>query len=550
MCTRPAKSGQNINGASKILVWKTNESTQASVMLQKSSDDIYQVLDRAWGVEGNNLQVIVADGDSGNQKAISIALLGGKTENLGENPAKDVLTIQYTGLGSASAMTIAGTTQIGKTLVTTCTGASSDDLSLILKNFTMKTLVDFLNSTGVYEATLNASSFAPMKAYQLDPVTAQDIKTAPVVEKRLQYEILDLLNSSSRVLAKIQDPAVVGLIDDGTVSLSSGAQGASGNSDFSDGYAASLSEEYNTLNVAASRDASEDIADVDQGFTDSSSDYDIESILVAADTHIQLRSNTKNRKEAQGFYGVRKEAKADAFSFVAAIGSELAQMTMQDALILDASGSLRYMHPHVLAAAAAGMRNGQDVGEPLTHKFPNVLAVGHFWDPNSGDKGNFVGDFNPALDYDDAIDAGVLFLEKAGGSWRWVVDNTTYGIDDSFVANRGSVVAASQYVDRTLRATVEQIFVGHKLPPGDPKNPGAGAAKSIKAAVTAKLIELNSPQVNIISSSSDAPQGFKEDTFVVKVTGNTAVVQVEYKPVQGLDFVFFDFTLGDVSQSA
>lgn len=551
VCTRPAKPGQNINGASTILVWKTNESTQASAMLKKSPDNIYEVFDRAWGIGGNSLQVIVANGDTGNQKAISVAMLGGTTENLGENAAKSVLTIQYIGTGSASAMTIGGLTQIGKTLTTTCTGASGDNLNIMLKNYTMKSLVDYLNSTGKYTATLNTVSFSPMKAYQLDPVTAEDIKTAPVIQRRLQYEILDLLNTSARISAKIQDPTVVGLIDDATTSLTGGAQGASSNSDFSDGFAASLSEDYNTLNVAVSRDASEDIADVNQGFTDSASNYDVESVIVAADTHIALRSDTKNRKEAQGFYGVRKAAKADAFDFISAVGSALAQITMQDALILDPTGSLRYMHPHVLAAAAAGMRNGQDIGEPLTHKFPNVLAVGHFWDPTSGDSGNFTGDFNPGLDYDAAIDAGVLFLEKASGSWRWVVDNTTYGIDDSFVFNRGSVIAASQYVDRTLRATVEQIFIGHKLPPGDPKNPGAGAAKSIKNAVKAKLIELNSPQNNIISSSSDAPQGFVDDqTFVVTVTGNTAVVQVQYKPVQGLDFVFFDFTLGDVTQSA
>ena len=54
----------------------------------------------------------------------------------------------------------------------------------------------------------------------------------------------------------------------------------------------------------------------------------------------------------------------------------------------------------------------------------------------------------------------------------------------------------------------------------------------------------------ITSPSDDAPQGFVEDSLIVTVTGNTAEVQVEVKPVQGLDFVFITFTLGETRQTA
>ena len=55
---------------------------------------------------------------------------------------------------------------------------------------------------------------------------------------------------------------------------------------------------------------------------------------------------------------------------------------------------------------------------------------------------------------------------------------------------------------------------------------------------------MNLTQINIITSSSDAPFGFVEDTFTVSINGNTAEIQVEIKPVQGLDFIFINFTLG------
>jgi hypothetical protein len=380
---------------------------------------------------------------------------------------------------------------------------------------------------------------AAKKANELDPLGSTSIMSVTTMY-RLQYELMELINTSRRVTASLAATPSAGIIDNSTTFLSGGAKGASANSDFSNGMSQSLAEDYSALVLAASRDASDDIADEVQGFTDPSSTYTISSLLVAQDTHLRLRSDPQTRKEAQGFAGVRKSTKAAAFTLISSIGSELMQIAMQDALILGPDGSNRYMHPHVVAAQAAGMRCGMEVGEPLTHKRPNVLQMGHMIDPATGLE---TGDFNAGLDYNAAIEAGVLFCEKAAGGYRFVVDNTSYGADENFVLNRGSVMAVKHYVDKVLRETAENAFVGKKIP-------AAGGAASIKNMVRNKLRELNAPDVNIISSSDDALEGFREDTFVVTLQGNTATVQVEYKPVQGLDFVFFNFTLGDIQQTA
>lgn len=538
---RPSRQ-QGIGGASILKIYKTNAATQASAMLKKSTSNIYQIKDAAWGLPGNDLSAVVAAGDSGNQKLVSIAKVGDTTEILGQNAAQQVLNIRYIGDGTTATLTITGSTQQNKTLTSTLAGDQTDGsvaLNVALKNYTMKTLVDYVNSQVGYAANLLTVSLAQKSSIELDPCTATNIKPALVIQYRLQREILDILNTSARVDAVIQDPSVVGLIDNATTFLTGGAKGASTNTNFANGYSASLAEDYNALLVGASRDASEDIADADQGFTDAASSYTVSAIMVGADTHLRLRGDTKNRKEAQGFGGIRKSTKAAAFSAISGIGSELMQIAMQDCLAVDASGNQRYMHPHVYAAFACGMRLGQAVGEPLTFKYPNVQQVGHFINPNTGLD---AGDFNPGLDYDAAIDAGVLFSEKVSGGNRWVVDNTTYGVDDSFIYNRGSVMAAAQYVQKTLRETAELAFVGKKV--------SNGAASSIKSVVRNKLRELNAPEVNIITASDDAPEGFREDTFVVTIQGNTARVQVEFKPVQGLDFVLFSFTLGDIKQSA
>jgi len=95
---------------------------------------------------------------------------------------------------------------------------------------------------------------------------------------------------------------------------------------------------------------------------------------------------------------------------------------------------------------------------------------------------------------------------------------------------------------KSLRELTETLFVGQKI--------SNGTAQSIKTAIRSRLIDLNADDVQIITRSDDAPFGFREDTFVVEVEGNCARVHVEIKPVQGLDFIKIDFTLGDITQTA
>lgn len=540
---RPSKQN-GVGGAGTILVWKTNASTQASVMLKKSGSNIIQVLDLAFGAPGNGLSVIVTDGTvPSTQKQIQIARVGAKTEVLGQNAAQQVMSIEYTGNGSAATVAIAGASQSAKVLTTVLTGASdgSVGLSIPLANYNMLALVNYINAQQGYVASLITVPTAQTPATNLDPIAATSIHAVVLPLLQIQVELVNLINTSQNVSAVLQATPVVGIIDDvASAFLVGGAQGASANSDFANGMAASLSEDYNNLLCAVSRDASVDVADALQGFTDPTSTYTVAAIHAAQDSHLRLRASVKNKKEAGGWGGYRASTKATAFAYIANVGSEFEQICMQDVLMVDANSNQVYKHPHVEAAFAMGMRCGTAVGEPLTFKYPQVQAVGHFVNPVTGIS---AGDFNPSLDYDAAIQAGVLFLEKAAGGFRWVVDNTTYGTDNSFVYNRGSVMQAVFYVNKTLRQVAEDIFIGRKV--------SNGAAQSIKNAVGAALTALNAPDVNIITASGAiAPNGYRLDTFVVTIVGNTATVQVEYIPVQGLDFVFYEFTLGDIQQTA
>lgn len=536
--TRPSPDS-TIGGAGRLLVYITNALAQASKTVNEATNTnpLYSVKDRKGGVTGNELSITIANGtNASRQKLITINRLNDTAEVLGENPGTAVISIDYTGDGSAASAVISGSSKANKTLAITLTGQTDGSLnqSIVLANYTFKQLVDFINAQVGYAAVLLDASKAALKANELDSIGATSILTVTSLY-RLQEEILELINTSERVEASLAATPVVGLPVNLTNSfLTGGAKGASTNANFSTGLSKSLAKDYSVALPCISRDASADIAD---GMTDASSSYTISAVQASLESHLILRGSVKNRKEAQGHTGFRDAQKADCYAQAAVVGSELVQFHIQDVLVLDVDGNLTWKHPHVHAAICAGIRLGTEVGEPLTHKFLNVNGVGHVVDPVTGLE---TGDFNESLDVDQAIDAGITFSEKAQGGHRIVVDNTTYGVDQSFVFNRGSVVEAAQFTAKTLRETAELVFVGKKV--------SNGAASSIKSVLRSKLQELN--RANIITASDDAPEGFVEETFVVNVTGNTAEVQVEVKPVQGLDFVFITFTLGDIKQSA
>lgn len=533
--TAPSRT-PGVGQADEVLVWKTNSSTKASlILLNAAPANLMTLRDRNYGSRGNLISVQVANGTNTATQRILTIKRGDDTQILPQNAGEPQLSIQYTGIGTPGTLTIGGSLS-NKTLTTSITDDAPSNLNISLNDFaTIRELAEFINSHANYTCTVQTAQTAGIRAANsLDPVTAIDILTAKILY-RAQAEIIENINENARlVMAEISALSPGLPVASGPSFLAGGAKGASLASDFSEGLAKSLSVDYGVALPCISRDATEDIA---ANMTDPSSTYDIDAVAAALDAHLRLRGSVKNRKEAQGMIGYRDAQKADVYTAAMTLNSELIQMFMQDVLVSDINGNLTWKFPHVMAAMAAGIRLGTDIGEPLTHKFLSCNGIGHV----VGADGLPTGDFDPNTDFDVAIDSGVTFAEQASGGFRIVVDNTTYGKDQSFVWNRGSVVEAAQYVAKTLRETAELVFVGNKV--------SNGIAASIKSVLRSKLLELNA--ANIITASDDgAPNGFREDTFTVVVQGNTAKVKVHVKPVQGLDFILIEFELGDITQSA
>ncbi len=427
--TRVSKD-PTVGGAGTILVYKTNAAEQAEAVVNETTnvDPLLDLADPQWGAPGNNKSITIAAGSSGKQVNVTIEILGGSSLVLGQNPATAVLSIQYTGNGTAATATISGASQTAKTLTTALTGQSdsSVNLSINLINYTMSQLVSFINMQPGYSAVMLDPTKAAFQGNLLDPIAATSIESSALSLYRLQGEVVDLINSSgnagiSASLAATPVPGIPDLVTN--LFLSGGATGGSANSDFSNGLALSLSKTYDQVVPCISQDATADIAML---VTDPSSAYTITAVQAALEAHLALRGSIKNRKEAQGITGFRSSTQAACYTQAANIGDQFVQMVIQDVLVLDVNSNLTWKQPHVLAAMCAGYRLGVPVGTPLTHKYLNINGFGQYVNPTTGIAG---GDFNPDINYDAAIAAGVTFLETASGGSRIVVDNTTYGID-------------------------------------------------------------------------------------------------------------------------
>lgn len=540
----PGSPAQGVAGPDRFKIWKSNSSVQASLVLENgSANDLFKLTDKNWGTDGNKITAQVADGAAPSTQKIITFRKSGTTEIMSENAAEIQLAIQYVGAGASAAMTIDGPVAAKNLVVTVTGGPGSEDLAIDLEDFTVQELVDFINNFGggsVYTVTTASPVASVRPSNDLDPDSSVDVKTSSQNLYRLQEELLDIVAEESQLVdmehnsttSEEELPAVLA-----QTALTGGAKGASISSDFSDGFDASLTEDYSVCIPAISQDASDDIL---SGLTDASSTYDIESVQASLKDHLILRGNIKNRKEAQGMVGYRKTAKADVYAQARTLGSELMQIFMQDVLVVSVDASLNWKQPHVMAAVAAGIRLGTEVGEPLTYKIMNISGMGHAVNPETGIS---AGDFEPALDEELAIEAGVTFGEQlSNGGFRIVVDNTTYGADANFVFNRGSVVEAAHFAAQDIRTNTENSFIGQKI--------SAGMALSIKSFITNRLDLLFADNIITASPGRGAPRGYNPETFTVTIDGNSATVQLEIIPVQGLDFVFIEFILGDISQSA
>jgi hypothetical protein len=452
-----------------------------------------------------------------------------------------VMTVGYAGVGA----TAASVTNNGTNLVLSQTGGpDAASISLPLAGFsTLNTLAAGIAALNTgWSASVTNTLYGQLLVGQLDQASAVGaLSAAGHQPARLKNDAANVANFFSLSQSvQILNQAHVGLpqaaqtLIGGGIALAGGSLGGTHTASIVNALAAFQKIRVNSVVPLFSRDATADKAD---SLTDASSDYTLLGIQQAVKTHLSLTASTKNRSERQGYMSM-KDTYVNCKARAGLLADFREQLMIQDILQVNSLGNIMWFQPWALACLIAGSRGGAPIGTPLTFKFMNCSGIRQTGQPMSTPEANIVEDFDPDTQYEDAIIAGITFLEAPQtGGFRVVVDNTTYGKDANWVYNRGNVLYAADTVAFNFRSQLEAIYVGVK------NTVKANEVKNVCEAILATFLAQG-----ITVSTPDAPNGFKQ--LQVQIVGNTINIQVTVKLVEGIDFVLAQITLQRASSAA
>lgn len=500
----------------------TIQSSADSLANQKGYGKAFELIDSTPG----DLAVIGLDEDihvSSAEPAIELSIL---RPDLAVNETIDAsadvaMTIGYDGLTASVTVT---DTQLSTSVI----GGSGVSLTLDFADFsTIGALADYISSQAGYKASALTGS-ANLPPSDLDNVSAvgiaSSISAQPGRIKKGAANFKKAMLQSASLDAKVNASAQ-GLPDATStyVFLSGGDKGSTTSAAIVNALTALEGIEVNFIVPLFSRDASADIAD---GLTESSSTYTIDAVHAAVKSHALKMSTTKlkkNRIAMLSYKGTFTSAKSKA----AALATYRATLCMQDAKQVDSQGAVKTYQPWLLSCVAAGMQSA-GFYKGLVKKFANVIS---FVDPSGFDSGK------PG-DVESALEAGILFMEKATAGNRWVSDQSTYGLDTNFVYNSLQATYLADVLAIDLSKSLETAYVGKSLADVD--------AGTVLSFLSNKMDIYKKSKV--ISASDDAPAGYKN--VKISINGPVLDVSVEVKLSTSIYFIPLSISISQISQTA
>lgn len=353
MAFDPAKG---LPGASEVLIIPVNPATAAS----KVFDSKLKLTSHLFGLVANQVKAKIEAGTTVGTKKVTVGFQE-NTEAF-DNLERKSFSIQYTGLGSASTMTIDQAT--GK-LTTACTGAAADDLDLAFATYdTVQSLVDAINATGKYTVTVLTDRPKTEKTVDLDNVTAQDILSAAYTAKSDLQAIVDHVNQFSAYVsaAKETGAAAVPANADWTY-LAGGTNGTTVNNDWQECF-----DLLKTLD-----------APLVVPLTSSA------SIWAMGDSHVQYMSGMEGKLERRQFVGGALKswvAEASRTTNVATLLAEAKALNTDRTYhaglgvkLYDEVGNAKLYPAYLTAVMYAGIAAGGSPVLPLTRKYLNCLGL-------------------------------------------------------------------------------------------------------------------------------------------------------------------------------
>lgn len=489
----PSKGGTL--GASQVYLLATNPSENASLTTTG-----YVLSSYMYGYAANQISVKQESDTSGKKVTV---VYEGNIESF-RYIEKESFSIQYTGSGSACAMTIDIAEGTGHhKLTTSCTGASADDLVLDFAIYTtIQSLVDAINATGKYDATVLTSRPKVDLCMQLDSCTATAIKASAATVKSDLQAIVDTINARSGYLqaTRVADAGAAPTNFD-TTFLSGGTDGTTASDDWI--------EAFDVLKTA-------DIQVVLPLTSD-------EDILLMADAHCQYMSGPIGKNERVFFFGTDNQTWTSAATRLASVTaiSATAKLINSDRGVYaglgsyhyDAYGNLKLYPGYITAAMYAGIAAGANSTVPITRKYLNCVGL---------ETDLRIDEINELIEAGAAVPIPDV-VQGAG----YVVSRgvTTWSGDDDLLKIELSVRRGCDYIAKEVRNRHE-LLVG---------KPGTEAIDATIINVTNAVLQAAKKAEMIRSYDPKATQ--------LRAEGTIRYVDYSAVPILPINFIFSTFHL-------
>lgn len=354
-----------------------------------------------------------------------------------DNISRNLITIQYTGAGTACTLTVNDST-----LTTSVTGAPADNLNIAFATFgTIQQVSDAINATGKYTCTVASNASSLSSASQFDNRNAVDVKTAAVTLTANLQALFDFLNSSSnpffKATRKANPTASLPGFTGSNQYLVGGSDGTTANQDWT-----------TAINALQKIDV-----DIVVPVTDNATYH------AAVLAHVQYMSSTARQPRraivggALGEYNPANSVPTQLItSRAAALDSSRIMLVSPGINYYDAAQTLQSGSSAFTAALVAGMASAVEAGEPLTHKYlSNVVSLETTYLP---------------ADLDTLLLGGVCPIEVVQGrGFRIVKSRTTWTGDTNYANVEWSTGAAIDQVTERLQDALDDNLVGQPISP-------------------------------------------------------------------------------------
>ncbi len=474
-------------GPDRVIGIRVNPADQASLdLVDGSSVEVINLVSTDYGLRNNQINVKIEAGSVSGKK---LTTQFGTAYYSQDNVARNAFQVRYSGGEATARMTITGTSLVLQ--APNATAVATIDLNAYP---TVQALVDRINVTAGFTASVKDGNGQTAALNGLDYVTNQDVKTADYVAAANLQAVVDWFNSAGEGYVTATRVAAVGTVpaNIGFTYLTGGSDGTITNTEWQDAYTTMQTIDAQWVTPVSGSAA----------------------IHAMNDAHCIFMSNV-GRKERRGIVGTVVDTSDDeAIAAAKDLNSDRTSLTHIGGYDYNAAGVLTLYPPYIVAAMIAGAFAGVNPGTAMTNKSLALRGLER--------------DLRNPVDTDVLINGGVLCVENTDKGYKVVKSISTWLTNDNYNRVEVSTGVAVDFVSRNVREAVD-ILRGEK---GTPIT--LSRAVSITESTLRELArqEPSGPGVIVGDETNPAYRN-----IVATLEGDVLRISFECKPVISVNYV-------------